>query len=31
MSDAAPTESIQLSVLDSVLYGAAKAFDYLGI
>ena len=31
MSDAVPTESIQLPVLDSVLYGAAKAFDYLGI
>jgi hypothetical protein len=31
MSDAVPTESIQLQVLDSVLYGAAKAFDYLGI
>ena len=31
MSDAAPSETIQLSVLDSVLYGAAKAFDYLGI
>ena len=30
MSDL-PTESIQLPVLDSVLYGAAKAFDYLGI
>lgn len=31
MSDAVPTESIQLLVLDSVIYGAAKAFDYLGI
>ena len=31
MSDAASTESIQLPVLDSVLYGAAKAFDYLGM
>ncbi|MGP8069974.1 MAG: hypothetical protein ACLP5V_08795 [Candidatus Bathyarchaeia archaeon] len=31
MSDAVPTDSIQLLVLDSVLYGAAKAFDYLGI
>jgi hypothetical protein len=31
MSDAVAAESIQLAVLDSVLYGAAKAFDYLGI
>jgi hypothetical protein len=31
MSDAVPSESIELPVLDSVLYGAAKAFDYLGI
>lgn len=31
MSDAVPSEGIQLSVLDSVIYGAAKAFDYLGI
>jgi len=31
MSEAASTESIQLQVLDSVIYGAAKAFEYLGI
>jgi hypothetical protein len=31
VSEAVPPESIQLAVLDSVIYGAAKAFDYLGI
>lgn len=31
MTSTVPPESIHLDVLDSVLYGAAKAFDYLGL
>lgn len=31
MTSKEPRETIQLSVLDSVLYGTARAFDYLGV
>jgi hypothetical protein len=30
VSSAAPENTIQIAVLDSIIYGAARAFDYLG-